>query len=227
MQQKVLIVEDDKRLSDAVTQILVGHDYDVDAITDGMAGYNAAIETKYDIIILDVMLPGKDGISICQDLRKEGLSVPIIMVTAKSEISDTVLGLDSGADDYLAKPFHPKELLARLKALSRRRIAYGYDGKARYGDVEFNIETGELSKDGESVLVTGKELEIMKVLMSNPGEVFSKDEIISKVWGDNSGIDENNVEAYISFLRKKLKYLGCSTSIRTLRTVGYRLELGI
>ena len=222
--QKVLIVEDDKRLADAMSQILISQDYDVDAVTDGLVGYNSARENDYDIIILDVMLPGKDGISICRDLREEGVGTPIIMVTARSEISDTVLGLDSGADDYLAKPFHPRELLARLKALTRRMTAFGYDNRAKFSDIEFDAETGELFSGGESVMLSGKEFEIMKVLMIEPGAVCSKEEIIAKVWGDGADIDGNNVEAYISFLRKKLKFLECHTVIKTLRTVGYRLE---
>ena len=221
---KILIIEDDKRLADAITQILIGQDYDVDAVTDGLEGYQVALSEKYDVIVLDVMLPGKDGVSICQDLRSNGISIPIIMVTAKTTVTDKVLGLDSGADDYLTKPFHPRELIARIHALTRRMVSYGYDGQVSFGDIEFNAESGVLSSGGDSVTLTGKEHEIMKILMSTPGAVFSKEDIISKVWGRGSDIGDNNVEAYISFLRKKLMYLECHVMIRTLRKVGYRLE---
>lgn len=221
---KVLIIEDDKRLADAVAHILIGAGYDVDASNDGIEGYEKALTGAYDIIVLDVMLPGKDGISICRDIRASGVSTSIIMVTARGEVPDKVEGLDSGADDYLPKPFHQKELIARIKAITRRVTAYGYDGHVKFGDVEFNVATGELSANGETVPLSGKEYEIMKLLMSEPGSVFSKETIIAKVWGNDSDIDSNNVEAYISFLRKKLAFLGCETSIRTLRKVGYRLE---
>ena len=222
--QKILIIEDDKRLADAVSQILIGQDYDVEAITDGLEGYQAALTENYDVMVLDVMLPGKDGISICQDLRSNGISTPILMCTAKSTVTDKVLGLDAGADDYLVKPFHPRELIARIHALTRRMVSYGYDGHVAFGDIEFDADSGLLSCNGESVTLSGKEHEIMKILMSTPGSVFSKDDIITKVWGRGSDIGDNNVEAYISFLRKKLSFLECHVGIRTLRKVGYRLE---
>ena len=222
--QKILIVEDERRLSDAVVDVLKNAGYSADTAYDGTDGYEKARTGKYDIIILDLMLPGMDGIDICKQLKQEGVNTPIIMVTARAAISDRIEGLDAGADDYLPKPFSPQELVARLRALSRRFGRTPYTSSVRYGDLEFSYDTGELGCNGEMVSLSEKERLMMAELMKEPGKVCKKEELLEAVWGEEESPELNNVEAYISFLRKKLAFLGCKTSIQTLRKLGYRLE---
>jgi two-component system, OmpR family, response regulator ArlR len=221
---RILIVEDEIHLAEALTQILRKNNYTVDAVNDGESGLDNALSNIYDIIILDIMLPKRDGISILKEIRKEGLEVPVILLTAKGEISDRVKGLDSGADDYLAKPFATEELLARIRALSRRKGELLADNLLRFGDIELNPTTLMLSRDSKEVKLILKESELLQLLISRKNAAASKELIIEKLWGFDAEVEHNHVEVYISFLRKKLIYLNSTVSINTIRGVGYILS---
>lgn len=220
----LLLVEDEKELSEALFQILTNNKYSVDAVYDGEEGLDYALTGIYDVIILDIMLPKLDGISLLKQLRKAGIPTPVIMLTAKSQIEDRVLGLDCGADDYLTKPFAIEELLARLRSITRRKGTVVNDNVLTYGDIRLNIETYDLDVNSESIRLTLKEFEIIKYFMERPKCVVSKDDLITKLWGFDSEVEYNNIEVYISFIRKKLVYLNSKVSIVTIRGVGYRME---
>lgn len=221
---KLLLIEDEKELSEALFQILTNNKYLVDTFYDGEEGLDYALTGIYDVIILDIMLPKLNGISLLKQLRKLGISTPVIMLTAKSQIEDRVLGLDCGADDYLTKPFATEELLARLRSVTRRKGSVINDNVLTYGDIRLNIETYDLDVNSESIRLTLKEFEIIKYFMERPKCVVSKDDLITKLWGFDSEVEYNNIEVYISFIRKKLAYLNSKVSIITIRGVGYRME---
>lgn len=221
---RLLLVEDEKELSEALFQILMNNKYSVDSVYDGEEGLDYALTGIYDVIILDIMLPKLNGISLLKQLRKAGISTPVIMLTAKSQIEDRVLGLDCGADDYLTKPFATEELLARLRSITRRKGNVVNDNLLTYGDIRLNIETYDLDVNSESIRLTLKEFEIIKYFMERPKCVVSKDDLITKLWGFDSEVEYNNIEVYISFIRKKLAYLNSKVSIITIRGVGYRME---
>ena len=220
---KVLVVEDDLHLAESLTHILKEQGYFVDAVDNGMDGLYYASNEEYDVIILDVMLPKMNGYDVIKMLRKQKNATPTIMLTAKSELEDKITGLDAGADDYVVKPFAPKELLARLRALSRRTGEVLVD-EMSFGDATLNLNTYSLICGGKSVTLSNKEFQILNILMAHPGAIVSKETLIVKVWGVDSDTNDNNVEAYISFLRKKLFYVGSKVSIQTVRMVGYKLE---
>ncbi|MDF2522011.1 MAG: response regulator transcription factor [Clostridia bacterium] len=222
---RILIVEDELPLAEALTQILKKNNYTVDAVNDGISGLDYALSGIYDLIILDIMLPGMDGINVLKSVRKNGFSTPIILLTAKGEISDKVAGLDSGADDYLAKPFATEELLARIRAASRRKGEIVTDSTLIYGDIELNTATLKLSKEDKEIKLILKECELMELLILRKNAVTSKELIIEKLWGFDSEAEYNNVEVYISFLRKKLAFLKSCVVINTVRGVGYVLEV--
>lgn len=222
---KILFVEDDRSLSEVVTGLLKKNNYSVDAVMDGEDGYDYALADIYDVIILDVMLPGMNGYEVARALRKDGIKTPILMLTAKSEIDDKVDGLDSGADDYLTKPFASKELLARLRALSRRGVDVLESNKRVFGDVGLDMSTLDLECKGKSIKMTLREAELMELLIMRKSMITPKELIIEKLWGYDSDAESNNVEVYVSFLRKKLNHLSCSVSIRTVRGAGYALEV--
>ncbi len=207
---QVLIVEDEKHLARALKQILTEQKYMVDMVHDGNDGLDYALSGIYDVIILDVMLPYRDGFQIAYELRKQKIDTPILMLTAKDSVPDKVSGLNSGADDYMTKPFAPEELLARVKALTRRRGEVMLD-ETDFGDFNFNASTSELSKDSKSVHL-------------HRGGILSKEDIITKVWGYDSDAGSNNVEAYISFLRRKLHFIQSTAEIKAIKKMGYRLE---
>lgn len=219
----VLIVEDEKRLADVLVQIMQEANYNAEAVYDGQDGIDYALGGDYDVIILDVMLPRRDGFSVVRALRDAKRATPVLMLTARSEISDRVAGLDCGADDYLTKPFATEELLARVRALSRRQGEVVLDA-LRYGDLELAVDTHDLRCGARAVRLSLKEFEVLRMLMANPKSVVTKETLIVKVWGYDSEAEANNVEAYISFLRKKLHYLGSRVAIGVIRKVGYRLE---
>lgn len=221
---KLLLVEDERELSEALSQILTTNKYSVDAVYDGEDGLDYALTGVYDVIVLDIMLPKLNGLSLLKQLRKSGISTPIIMLTAKSQIEDRVLGLDLGADDYLTKPFATEELLARLRSITRRKGTVVNDNILTYGDISLNLETYDLDVNNESIRLTLKEFEIIKYFMERPKCVVSKDDLITKLWGFDSEVEYNNIEVYISFIRKKLSYLKSNVSIVTIRGVGYRME---
>lgn len=221
---RILLVEDEIELSDALKQILINNKYNVDAVYDGDDGLNYALTDIYDLIILDIMLPKINGLMVLKELRRSGVSTPIIMLTAKSQIEDKVVGLDLGADDYLTKPFAAEELLARIRALSRRKINVIEENILVFSDIRLNLETYDLDVNGESIRLTLKEFEIIKYFIERPKCVVSKDDLITKLWGFDSEVEYNNIEVYISFIRKKLSFLKSKVSIVTIRGVGYRLE---
>jgi two-component system, OmpR family, response regulator len=220
---QVLLVEDNKRLSDAMAEIMRSQDYVVDCVFDGDDGIFYAEQHDYDIIVLDVMLPKKDGFEVLKELRASNVTTPILMLTARDAVSDKVHGLDAGADDYMTKPFVPAELLARIRSLTRRSTG-SVTNTLTFGDLELDEETCELKCSDKSVQLGAKELGVMHELLVNKSNVTSKDNLIENVWGYDSDVEENNVEAYISFLRKKLKFLDSNVKITTLRMLGYKLD---
>lgn len=221
---RILIVEDEIPLAEALTQILRKNNYTVDTANDGESGLDNALSDIYDLIVLDIMLPKIDGLSILKEIRKEGLSTQVILLTARGEISDKVKGLDCGADDYLAKPFASEELLARIRAVSRRKERVLEDNSLKFGDLQLNMSTLKLSKDNKEIKLILKEAELLELLISRKNLTTSKEQIIEKLWGFDSEVEYNNVEVYISFLRKKLTHLNSQVTINTVRGVGYILE---
>ena len=219
----VLIVEDESNLADALSHILQESKYHVDCANDGKTGLDWALTNMYDAIVLDIMLPGMDGIEVCRTLRSKGISTPVIILTARSEIRDKVAGLDAGADDYLTKPFDPEELCARLRALTRRTGEVVLDSVS-YGDLELGLADLELKCADKAVRLSQREGAVMELLMRSPQNVFSKQALLTRVWGTEGETGVNNVEAYISFLRKKLAFLKSNVSIDTIRMLGYRLS---
>ena len=220
---QVLIVEDEKRLADALAQIMREAHYQADVAYDGDDGLYYAENGTYDVIVLDVMLPGKNGFEIATALRRKGIHVPIIMLTARDDVRDKISGLDSGADDYMTKPFVPEELLARIRALTRRQGEVVFE-EASFGDLKLNLSTCDLTCGAKTIHLGFKEFEILRILMANPKILISKDTLIEKVWGADSDAEDNNVEAYISFLRKKLHFLNSRVTVSAVRRVGYHLE---
>lgn len=219
---QILIVEDDVRLAQAVGKILEENGYQVDMVHDGQSGLDYGASGIYDVVILDVMLPKMDGFEVSKQLRRSGVDTPVLMLTARAQIPDKIEGLDSGADDYMTKPFSPAELLAHLRALTRRKGQVVFETLS-FEDLELNLESHDLTCESKSINLSYKEFSIINILMANHGQIVSKDTLIAKVWGIESTAVDNNVEAYISFLRKKLKFLGSRAQIETIRKVGYRL----
>lgn len=220
---KILVVDDEIKLADAVGELLRRNKFVVDVVYDGEDGYFYAQKGDYDVVILDVMMPNMDGFEVASKLRQNKCNVPILMLTAKDEVASRVKGLDCGADDYLTKPFASEELLARIRALTRRQSELVYD-ELKFEDITLNTSNYTLACGQKSVTLGAKEYEILRFLMINPTHVISKDTIISKIWGLDCDITENNVEAYMSFLRKKLFYVGSRVTIMTKRLLGYYLE---
>lgn len=221
---RVLIVEDEKRLGEAIAQMLKENSVMTDVVRDGREGYEYAQTGVYDAIILDLMLPSMNGFEISKKLRAEKVKTPILMLTAKySTTADKVCGLESGADDYMTKPFQYEELLARIRAITRRTGEVQLN-EITYGDIVLNLSTGEMICNDKNIHLNYKEFEIMKLLIANQDVAIKKDDIIVKVWGYDSDATDNNVEAYISFIRKKLSFLKSRVSIIALRKIGYKLE---
>ena len=206
---RVLIVEDERRLADALCQIMREQKYGVDAVYDGRDGLDYAMSGQYDVVVLDVMLPERSGFEVVRALRAQNNAVPVLLLTARDEIS-----------------FSPEELLARVRALSRRQGEVQHE-ELRYADLCLNLSTRTLSRGEKSVSLGYKEFEVLHILLSNPRAITPKEELITRVWGADSDAEDNNVEAYISFLRKKFFYLGSQTAISAVRKVGYRLEAGV
>ena len=220
---RILLVEDEIHLAQALTEILKKNMYAADAVYDGQSGLEYALSGVYDLIILDIMLPKMSGIEILQNLRAEKKSVPVLMLTAKDEIEDKVAGLDYGADDYMTKPFSTDELLARVRALLRRKGEV-VDDELVFGDISLKLKKNELVCGENQVKLSLKEFQILELMMYNPDQILTKERIIDKIWGGDSDAEYNNVEVYISFLRKKMQFLNAKTEIKTVRGVGYSLE---
>ncbi|MFA9398085.1 MAG: response regulator transcription factor [Clostridiaceae bacterium] len=222
---RILIVEDEVRLAEAVCHILKKQNYSVDMVHDGESGLDCGLSGIYDLIILDIMLPKMDGLSVLKSLRVENILTPVLLLTAKGEIEDKVLGLDSGADDYLSKPFATEELLARIRALSRRKGEVIATNQLEFGDIILNHDELTISNGNKEIKLTLREADLLEFLILRNGLIASKELIIEKLWGFDSEAEHNNVEVYISFLRKKLAYLKFNTTIITTRGVGYSLEV--
>ncbi len=220
----ILVVEDERNLADAIVKILEDDGYNAEAVYDGKAGLMSGKSGLYDAIVLDVMLPQMNGYEVVNELRHSDISTPVLMLTAKTATSDKVEGLDAGADDYMTKPFDAPELLARLRALTRRRGDVVID-EVTFADITLDLSTHDLSCAEKSVHLSGKEFEVMSTLMSSSSRVVSKQDLLTRVWGADAEASENSVEAYISFLRKKLAHIGSKVQVTTLRMLGYRLEV--
>lgn len=222
---RILIVEDEVRLADALGQIMREQRHMADVVYDGADGLIYALSGQYDVIILDVQLPKRDGYSVVREMRANKVKTPVLMLTARDELSDKVLGLDCGADDYMTKPFEPEELLARVRALSRRQGEMVLEQMA-FDDLTLQLGDHSLHCGAKSIQLGFKEFEVLKILMASAKSITPKEDLIVKVWGTESDVGDNNVEAYISFLRKKFFHLGSRVGIATVRKVGYRLEAG-
>lgn len=220
---RLLLAEDEKELSNALVTILKHNNYSVDAVYDGLEALDYLQAENYDGVILDIMMPKMDGITVLKKLRERGSDLPVLMLTAKSEIDDRVLGLDSGADDYLTKPFATKELLARIRAMTRRQ-AEVTDNILNFGNIKLNRATYELSSESESFRLANKEFQMMEMLMTNPRILISTERFMDKIWGYDSEAEINVVWVYISYLRKKLSALDANVVIKATRGVGYSLE---
>ena len=221
---KILIIEDEYSLADAIAETLQKENYITKIITNGEDGEDEALTDLYDLILLDVMLPKKDGFEILKKLKAEKISTPVIMITAKSEMMDKLNGLENGADDYITKPFHMRELMARIKIVLRRNINIENDSLLDYGDLNLNLSTGTMSSNGNEIAINGKELELLETLMLNRNQIVTKEMLISKIWGFDSSAEYNYVEVYACFLRKKLKLLKSKVKIKAIRGTGYKLE---
>lgn len=215
---RILYVEDEKFLAEAVIHLLKKDKISVDHVLDGEEGLELALKPNYDVVVLDIMLPHLSGLEILKIMRERGVKTPVIMLSALNEVEDKIKGLDYGADDYLAKPFKTAELIARLRALCRRP-AIASDTIVEYGDIKFNLNNRTINE----IELTDKESKILEMLIKKPGTVVSKEQILAHVWGADSEFEDNYVEVYISYLRKKLKNLNSRVEIKTIRNLGYKL----
>lgn len=221
---RILIAEDEIHLAEALSQILKKQHYAVDVVHDGRAALDYAQSGIYDLLLLDIMMPELDGMTVLRKLRGDGVSTPVILLTAKGELQDKVAGLDYGADDYIAKPFATEELLARIRAALRRKGEVIPEDGLAFGDIELNTAQLKVTVKGKELKLNMKECALLELLITRKQAVTSKEQIIEKLWGFDSEAEYNNVEVYISFLRKKLVFLQSEVKIHTIRGVGYVLE---
>ena len=220
---RLLFAEDERALSKALTAILERNNYSVDAVFDGQAALEYLEADNYDCVILDIMMPKVDGITVLKEIRKKGNMIPVLMLTAKSEVDDKVLGLDAGSNDYLTKPFDSKELMARIRAITRTQTAQA-DSQLQFGNVTLDRATFELATPTGSFQLANKEFQMMELLMSNPHNLISSERFLEKIWGYDSDAELNVVWVYISYLRKKLTALHADIQIKATRNAGYSLE---
>jgi len=218
---KILVIEDEKYIAKPIEQLLKKNHYSVDLAFNGEEGLELGLTNLYDLIILDIMLPRIDGITVLQTLRRQEINVPILMLTAKNHIEDKIIGLDKGADDYLAKPFDNQELLARLRALLRRGTEFHRENKLTLANIELNPHTLMLSNQNQSLKLTLKETQLLELLIHQKQMVTTKDLIIEKLWGFNSEASYAHVDYHVSLLRKKIKQLNSKICLKTIRGVGY------
>lgn len=222
----ILIVEDELALAEAIEHILRKEGYTVDQVNDGQSALDYLRVGSYDLILLDIMLPKLDGLSVLREMRSEKNQTPVLMLTARATIPDKVIGLNAGADDYLTKPFDTDELLARVKALTRRKGELILN-EITFADITLDLNTIVLRCGAKDVQLSPKEFQILRIMMGEPKMTYSKDILISQAWGLDSEATDNNVEAYVSFLRKKLRYLNSKVTIKNLQKIGYRLEVNV
>ena len=221
---KLLLAEDEKRMNRALCEILRREKYDVTSVENGEDALSEILSGVYDLIVLDVMMPEMNGFEVAKRTRRAGIRTPILMLTAKSQLDDKVEGLDSGADDYLTKPFLTKELLARLRALARRNLPSA-DGSIKFEDLSLDTRSALLKCDnGQSVRLGEKETRILEYFIVNGGRILTREQIALKIWGYESDSEYNNVEVYISFVRKKLAFVESKCEIKALRGIGYELR---
>ncbi|MBQ3138765.1 MAG: response regulator transcription factor [Ruminococcus sp.] len=221
---KILVIEDEVQLADALCELLKRNMYSADVCYNGIDGLDNALTGVYDCILLDIMLPGMNGIDVLRHIRSEKISTPVLLLTARSEISDKINGLDCGADDYLTKPFVTGELLARVRALTRRKGEIVDENKMEFHGLALHKNTCSISCDGNDVKLSLKEYNVMEMLIANPGQILPKERIIEKIWGSESDVEYNNIEVYISFLRKKIASISADVQIKTARGIGYFIE---
>jgi DNA-binding response OmpR family regulator len=222
---RILIIEDEFNLADVISESLKKSKYQVDIRTDGEEGYFDALTGIYDLIILDVMLPHMNGFDILKGLREENITSKIIMLTAKSELSDKLNGFEKGANDYLAKPFHIEELLARVNAQLKNPVNITKKDILEYGDLSLDINKSIVTcNNSQSIELVCKEFQLLEYFMKNPEQILSREQIYDKVWGMENEIESNNLEAYLSFIRKKLKAIDSKVNIKSCRGLGYKME---
>lgn len=221
---KILIIEDEYSLADAIAETLKKEKFDVTIIADGIEGEDEALTNIYDLILLDVMLPRRDGFQILKTLRQEKIEAPIIMLTAKSEIYDKLNGLENGADDYITKPFHMRELVARIKVVLKRKTNVEDSNILEFKDLKLDLRTGKMSSNDNEIAINGKELELLEILLLNKNQITDREQLANKILGYDSDAEYNNVEVYVSFLRKKLKLIKTNVKIKAVRGIGYKLE---
>ncbi len=221
---RILVVEDEKALARLVADRLKREHYTVDISNDGEDGLYNALSGMYDLIILDIMLPKKDGIEILKELRKENKEVKVIMLTAKAELEDRLLGFGSGANDYVPKPFHIDELAARVNA--QLNIGKAVESVLEFGDIVLDYKSSRIkcTSSGDDVGINNKEFQLIEYLMSNSDRILSREMIYDRIWGMESEAVSNNLEAYMSFVRKKLKVIGSKVTVKSVRNMGYKLE---
>lgn len=221
---KILIIEDEYSLADAIAETLKREKFGVNIITNGEDGENEALTNVYDLILLDVMLPEKDGFEILTNLRVQKIDTPVIMLTAKSEMSNKLNGLENGADDYITKPFHMRELVARIKVILKRKVNIEDINVLEYSDLKLDLARGKMIVNDNEIAINGKELDLLEILLLNKNQIVNREILANKIWGYNSEAEYNNVEVYVSFLRKKLKLLKSKIKIKAVRGIGYKLE---
>ncbi len=225
MSARILIVEDEPGLVLTLADLLSAEGYEVDTAQDGAAGLRKALEDRFDLIVLDVMLPGKNGFDVCRELRQKGRDTAVLMLTARGQVADRIVGLKLGADDYLPKPFDPAELTARVEALLRRagRSVRGQVSQFEFGDVRVDFDHGSATKSGQPVQLTGKELQLLRYLVEHRGQTVSREELLEAVWEYSAGVTSRTVDVHIAWLRQKLEDTPQSPRwIHTVRGVGYR-----
>ena len=220
----ILIIEDEYSLADAISESLKNEKFNVIIKANGEQGEDEALTENYDLILLDVMLPGKNGFEILRYLRNQKIKTPIIMLTAKSEIDDKLNGLEHGADDYITKPFAMRELIARIKAVLKRTNNIENTDYLEYGDLVLDLKNAKLMCNNNEIQISGKELELLEQLLINKNQISSRESLAEKIWGYESDSEYNNVEVYITFVRRKLKLIDSKVTIKAIRGVGYKLE---
>lgn len=220
---RVLIAEDEVEIAKALKLLLEKNKFTVDIVHDGVEAWNYIMQIEYNVIVLDIMMPGMSGLEVLERIRAAKMAVPVLLLSAKAEIEDRVTGLNAGADDYLPKPFATSELIARVKALSRRSLSYA--GQAlNVGNVQLDCNSYELNVGARSLRLNNKEYQMMELFMNHPKHIFSTEHIMEKIWGNNSCAGADVVWTYVGFLRKKLRELDADVEIRTIRGAGYALE---
>ena len=227
MSSRILLVEDEPGLVLTLTDLLRAEGYTVESAIDGPTGLARAVNESFDLIVLDVMLPGKNGLEVCRELRQRGKDVAVLMLTAKTQLVDRVVGLKLGADDYLTKPFEPPELLARIEALLRRvnKEKLAPVARFQFGNVDVDFETGDVRKDGLPIALAAKELELLRYLVDHRGKVVSRDELLEGVWEYQPGVSSRTIDVHVAWLRQKLEdNPQTPRHIHTVRGVGYRFS---